>query len=201
MSTLERSPRSLTREEQDSLLRTTLDHPRGFRDHLIYALALGTGLREHEIAALNVGQVLAPDGRIRGQMTLTVFKRSSHHPGPQEVFLPDALRSKLARFIEWKRKRGEELAPDSPLFLSQWGRRISLRMLRWTFRRWQERAGFDRRFGFHGLRHAALQNAYRATRDIRLVQRLARHKSVLTTTIYAAPSDEDLIQAVRGLPC
>jgi hypothetical protein len=33
------------------------------------------------------------------------------------------------------------------------------------------------------------------------VQRLARHKSVDTTTIYAAPSDEDILRAVRELPC
>ena len=32
---------------------------------------------------------------------------------------------------------------------------------------WQGRAGFDRTFNFHSLRHTSLTNAYRATRDIR----------------------------------
>jgi len=42
---------------------------------------------------------------------------------------------------------------------------------------------------------------YRRTKDIRLAQRLARHKSILTTAIYFHPTDEDLHRAVDGLPC
>jgi hypothetical protein len=41
----------------------------------------------------------------------------------------------------------------------------------------------------------------RKTRDIRLVQRFARHVNIHTTTIYAQPSEEDLMRAVRELPC
>ena len=63
------------------------------------------------------------------------------------------------------------------------------------------RAGFDRTFNFHSLRHTALTTVYRTTRDIRLTQRVARHKSVETTIVYAAPSDEDIWAAVRGLNC
>jgi site-specific recombinase XerD len=74
-------------------------------------------------------------------------------------------------------------------------------MLREAFRVWQERAGLDRRHTFHSLRHSCCTNAYRKTRDIRLVQRLARHKNIQTTTIYAAPSDDDVLRAVRELPC
>ena len=81
------------------------------------------------------------------------------------------------------------------------GTRLSTRQLRHGFAVWQERAGFDRPFCFHALRHACLTNAYRRSHDIRLVQRLARHKSVDTTTVYAVPSDEDLLRAVRDLPC
>jgi site-specific recombinase XerC len=115
--------------------------------------------------------------------------------------LPDAVWYKLSKFIGWKKTSGEDLGADSPLFISRRGTRIATRTLRYLFRLWQERAGLDRCFGFHSLRHSCLTNAYRATRDIRLVQRLARHKSVDTTTIYAAPSDEDILRAVRDLPC
>ena len=37
--------------------------------------------------------------------------------------------------------------------------------------------------------------------DIRVTQRIARHKSIETTTIYTQPSDEDVVRAVRHLPC
>jgi site-specific recombinase XerC len=42
---------------------------------------------------------------------------------------------------------------------------------------------------------------YRASRDIRLTQRFARHKSVLSTAIYTHPSDEDLLRSVQSLIC
>jgi site-specific recombinase XerC len=115
--------------------------------------------------------------------------------------LPDGLWYKLGKFVAWKRSCRESLEPNAPLFVSRRRDRIATRTLRHLFRVWQTRAGFDKHFNFHALRHTSLTNAYRASHDIRLVQRLARHKSVDTTTIYAAPSDEDILRAVRDLPC
>jgi hypothetical protein len=48
---------------------------------------------------------------------------------------------------------------------------------------------------------AGSPTVYRKTKDIRLTQRIARHKSILTTEIYSHPTDEDLVRAVTGLPC
>jgi integrase len=72
-----RPPRTLTEVEQAALLKVTGEHRDGFRDHVIFAVALGTGLREHEIAALDVGDVLHEDGRVRRRIALRTFKRSS----------------------------------------------------------------------------------------------------------------------------
>lgn len=108
---------------------------------------------------------------------------------------------KLGRFLAWKKRRGESLAPEAPLFVSREGNRLSTRMARTAFRRWQRRAGLDRIHSFHALRHTACTNLYRKTRDIRLVQRFARHVNIHTTTIYAQPTEEDLMRAVRELPC
>lgn len=200
-----RPPVTLTEGEQARLLRITGDHKDGFRDHVIFALALGTALREFEIAALNVGDILtARNGRgvVKRRVTLRVFKhRRGTSPADQTVFLPDNLVYKIRKFARWKRDKGEGLKPDDPLFVSRQRSRISVRTLRRALGVWQERADFDRRFTFHHLRHTALTNIYRSTGDIRLVQRVGRHKNINTTTIYASPSDEDIIRAVRGLPC
>ena len=59
----------------------------------------------------------------------------------------------------------------------------------------------DEEFVFHTLRHTACSNLYRRTLDIRLTQRFARHKSIITTSIYAHPSDDELMRSVRDLPC
>jgi len=66
---------------------------------------------------------------------------------------------------------------------------------------WQRRAGFDRHYGFHQLRHSAVTNVYRASRDLFLAQRFARHASPLTTVVYTHPSDEEMYDRVRDLLC
>lgn len=198
---IRRTPTTMTEVEQRRLLRVTGEHVRGFRDHVIFAVALGTGMREMEIAALNVGDLFAGNGRIKRRIELRVFKRCAREPAPQTVFIPDNLVFKLKRFFAWKRGRNESLAADAPVFVSRRGVRLCTRQIRRAFRNWQDRAGLDRTFTFHQLRHTALTNVYRRTNDIRLTQRVARHKNLNTTTIYAGPSDDDVFAAVRDLPC
>ncbi len=75
------------------------------------------------------------------------------------------------------------------------------RMVRHGFGVWQKRAGFERHFNFHVLRHSAITHIYRRTKDIRLAQRFARHKSITTTSIYTHASDDDLIRSLQDQPC
>ncbi|HEU4409106.1 MAG TPA: tyrosine-type recombinase/integrase [Polyangiaceae bacterium] len=196
-----RPPRAPTEQEQALLLRGTAERRADLRDHLLFALALGTGLREHEMVALDVGDVREPGGAVRRRVALRVFKGCRRDPAPQEVMLPEALRAKLAKFLRWKRARGEALAPDAPLFVSRKGGRLSTRQVRHLVGLWQARAGIERPFSAHSLRHGACTNMYRRTKDIRLTQRFARHASIVTTSRYTHTSDEALAQAVDSLPC
>jgi len=191
------SPPTLTRAEQRAILRSTA---RNLRDHLIYSLALGTGLRLAEIVGLNVGDVYTPDGRPRTRVRLRPEIAKGGRPG--DVFLPDSLVCKFRRFWSWKRRCSEGLKSEDPLFCSQGGRRrISPRRVQFAFRTWQVKAGFDRLYPFHSLRHTAVTNVYRASRDLFLAQRFARHVSPLTTTVYTHPSDQEVWESVRGLSC
>ena len=201
IDSIRRAPTTLTENEQRLLLKTTGQHRAGFRDHLIFSLALGTALREHEILALNVGDVFDDAGKSRRRVNLRVYKGCNEDSAPEEVIIPDTLRAKLDKFHGWKRRKNQSVAPDAPLFMSRLKRRLSKRQVRHAFHVWQERAGFDRRLCFHTLRHTACSTLYRRTLDIRLTQRFARHKSVLTTSIYAHPNDDDLMRSIRDLPC
>jgi hypothetical protein len=42
---------------------------------------------------------------------------------------------------------------------------------------------------------------YRASWDLFLAQRFARHASPLTTVVYTHPSDEELYAGIRDLRC
>jgi integrase len=190
------SPPTLTHAEQRALLQATARHP---RDHTIFSVALGTGLRLGEIVGLNVGDVFFDDGGPRIRMRLRREIAKGGRPG--DVFLPDALVEKLVRFWSHKQARHERLDPTAPLFCNQGRRRISRRRVQVLFRAWQVVAGFSRLYMFHSLRHAAITCVYHATRDLFLAQRFARHASPLTTTVYIYPSDEEMFDRLRGMEC
>jgi integrase/recombinase XerC len=190
------SPTTLTTDEQRVILRATAGN---VRDHTIVSLALGTGLRLAEIVGLDAGDVFALDGtpRVRVRVRATIAKGGR----AADVFLPDRLVAKLRKFLRWKRKCGEDLSPDAALFCNQSGRRVSKRRVQFAWATWQRRAGFDRVYGFHCLRHSAISSVYRMTHDLYLAQRFARHVSPLTTTVYTHPCDDEMASRVRNLSC
>jgi integrase/recombinase XerC len=195
------APRTLPERDQLLLLRVTGARRGGFRDHIVLAIALGTALRAHEVLALNLANVFEPDGRARRRVRLRVFKRTTNDPAIQQVVVSEALRRKLEKFRQWKARNDESVSPNAPLFVSRRGTRLSARQLRRLVHVWQERAGASVDLNFHALRHTACTNLYRATKDIRLTQRFARHKSLRSTARYTHPSDDDLIEAVEKLRC
>ena len=209
-----RAPRALSAAEQKKVLKVSGEHVAGFRDHMILSLALGTGLRELEISALNVGDVARGPSEIRSRIQLTTFARKGRvRPGgaaaavDQRVFVPKIVRLKLRKFLAWKKREGEAVGKDAALFWAPLGGhdvanggRISTRTIRYLFLQWQKRAGFERIFTFHELRHTALTNLYKATKDVLLVQQQARHASVTTTQMYSHVSEEDIRRAVDDMP-
>src|SRR5206468_6675652 len=78
-----------------------------------------------------------------------------------DVFLPDALVSKFRKLWRHKTARREGLRSEDALFCSQSRIRISPRCVQFAFRTWQVKAGFDRLYPFHALRHTAVTNVYR----------------------------------------
>jgi site-specific recombinase XerC len=202
LESIRRTPRSLTDREQAALLRVTGERFAGYRDHLLFSMALGTGLRAHELLALNVGDVLDDLANPRRRVMLRVFKgHASNRDTQQDALLSNTLRLKLQKFHAWKVAQHQSVEATAPLFVSQRRQRLSLRQLRHSFAKWQQRAGFERHLSFHSLRHAACGAVYARSRDLRLTQRFARHRSVVTTMVYTHPSDEELVRAVEQLRC
>ena len=191
-----RPPKTLSKAEQSRLLRTVAK--RGSpRDFTLLSLALATGLRLRELVGLNVGHVASKSGEVAWRVDLPRHLTKGGRGGV--AFLSQKVRLELRRYLRWKGRQGEPLDPDAPLFLSSLGRRISLRRVQFIFLEWQRAAGFERPYNFHALRHTAITNVYRATKDLFLAQRFARHASPMTTICYTHPSDEELYAKIVWL--
>lgn len=201
-----RPPRTLTDAEQAKLLKVSGAKKDDFRDHVLLSLALGTALREGELVALNVGDVMRPDGGVKRSIQLRHFAKKGRRPElvdgrSQIVHLPDGCFYKLEKWLRVGVPRdGWPPDPKQPLFPTRQSARLSTRRVRELFHEWQRRAGFDRIYNFHALRHTAITNVYQATGDIRIAQRVGRHARLDTTTRYEHASDQKVAAAVRGLP-
>ncbi len=194
-----RPPRTLTEREVKKILDVTGKAKDGFRDHMIISLALGCGLRESEIVALTIDDVAKADRLTPKRIIkLRVFKRAGHDTTPADhyVHVPDATYYKLEKYL--KAIKASEFYPDTPIFTSRQSMSLSTRQVRWMFRTWQERAGFDRPYNFHCLRHTAVTNV-RKISSIKHAQRFARHANIATTARYDHVSDDELAAAVKGL--
>lgn len=214
-----RTVRTLSALEQRKALETIGEHRDGFRDYVIVSVALGTGLRETELAALDVGDVADVIGKgaleVRRRVELRTFahkgpapKKGRARPKTQRIFLSRVVRKKLAKFLGWKKREGESLAPAAPLFCAGYsshagkrGARIADRSLRHMWRTWQTRAGFKAPlFTFHELRHTFATTLANRTKDPRYVQRALRHANLETTKIYMQVTDDDLARALEEQP-
>jgi site-specific recombinase XerC len=190
------TPKTLTAQEQSRLLRAV--HAQGSRrDRAILSLVLGTGLRLREVAGLNVGDVFTEGSAVAWKVRLDPKITKGGRGGV--AFLNTGVRDELRLYLRWKHRANEPLEVGSALFLSNQRRRLCLRQIQVLFRKWQTAAGFETLYPIHSLRHSAITNVYRATKDLYLTQRFARHSSPLTTTMYTHPSDEELYEGIRRL--
>jgi integrase/recombinase XerC len=190
------APKILSPGEQTRLIEVVAQ--KGCRrDLALLTLALTTGLRLRELVGLNVGDVLTRSGEVAWRVDLPKKITKGRRGGV--AFLSERTRVVLRDFLEAKRVMRDSMALTAPLFRSSWTRRLSLRRVQVIFAHWQREAGFETHYNFHTLRHTAITNVYRATKDLFLTQRFARHASPVTTVAYTHPSDEELYARIGQL--
>ena len=79
--------------------------------------------------------------------------------------------------------------PEDPLFATIRGTRLSKRRAQYAFKECQEKARFDRFFGFHSLRHTFATVAVEAGIPEEVVGRLLNHASkTITGQRYVRPN-------------
>jgi integrase/recombinase XerC len=181
-------PVYLTSREFEQLLRAARDTaPRGVpagpeRDQALIAVALYSGLRIAELAALDRGDVDLDE--------LIVHVR--HGKGDKARDVPLHLAAGIA-VEDYLSARTDDL---EPLFLSRVGRRASIRTLRDIVYRVARESALLKRLGPHKLRHTFATLLLDKGADLRQVQDLLGHESISTTEIYTHVSRSRLRSAI-----
>jgi site-specific recombinase XerD len=182
--------RSLDEERRDGVSR---GHPKPVRDAAIIETLIGTGLRVTEACLLRVGDLYL-DGDHP-----SVFVRRGKGGRQRLVPISSRLGDYLREFLSQKQTWGQSNEREQPLFLGEHG----VALTRWGITKiWKSalaRAGLPPKWGVHSTRHTFAVEAYRQTRDLRLVQRLLGHASPVTTMAYAALLDEDVRAGVERI--
>lgn len=147
------------------------------------ALLLTTGIRVGELAALRTADVDSTATR------LLVLGKGSRE---RTVFVSDGrIRDELLRYVS-VRHAGEKRSSTSRLLVDGRGSVLSTARIRRAIGRIGELAGIKRRLTPHMLRHTAATLLLESGTDIRFVQRLLGHSSIMTTQIYTHVSDRAL---------
>lgn len=160
------------------------DQTSGLRDRAILEVLYSAGLRVSELVGLNEGDLDLTGGivRVRG-------KGKRERLAPIGSFAAQALKAWLAkRRLSPKEPSG----PAAPIFVNRLGRRLTTRSVGRMLEKYLAVTGLDRRTTPHTLRHSFATHLLDGGADIRSVQELLGHKSLVTTQIYTHVSTAHL---------
>jgi len=120
------------------------------RDYFIIHLALTTGLRVMEIAALKCSDLFLDD-RI-----CSVLVRKGKGNRKRLVYFTGPFRKHCKDYFKWKQKIGESIEQEEPLIVSSnTGGHMTTRAIQKAFKRCAEKACLDSTYAIHCLRHYA----------------------------------------------
>jgi integrase/recombinase XerC len=178
-------PHFLTTEDIGKLLAAPpAKSPMGLRDRAILETLYSAGLRVSELVGLSDGDVDLAQGvlRVRG-------KGRRERLSPLGSYAMRALQPWLkVRTVSPKEPQGRE----APLFTNRFGTRLTTRSVGRMLEKYLKTTGLDARTSPHTLRHSFATHLLDRGADVRSVQELLGHKSLVTTQIYTHVSTATL---------
>ncbi len=178
-------PHFLNNDEVGRLLAAPALHdPLGPRDHAILETIYSGGLRVSEVVGLNDGDLDFEEGiaRIRG-------KGRKERLSPLGRYAIEALHAYLK---QRELAASEPTGRAAPVFVNRFGTRLTTRSVGRMLEKYIQQTGLDTRTSPHTLRHSFATHLLDRGADIRSVQELLGHKSLVTTQIYTHLSTANL---------
>lgn len=146
----------------------------GVRDRAILEILYGCGLRVSEVCALKISNVYETEGFVR-----IIGK------GDKERLVPIG-GAAVEAYGQWLAMRPEAFAPayDDYVFLNRFGKPLSRVSVFNMVKKAALLAGVSKEISPHTFRHSFATHLIENGADLRVVQEMLGHESILTTEIY-----------------
>lgn len=168
-------PEVLSVEEVTSIIEGVDTHTwNGVRDRAILEILYGCGLRVSELCELRISNVYTSENFVR-----IIGKGNKERLVPMGGAAVDA-------FLEWLAMRPEPAAPafDDYAFLNRFGKPLSRVSVFNMVKSAAMHAGVNKEISPHTFRHSFATHMIENGADLRVVQEMLGHESILTTEIY-----------------
>lgn len=179
-------PDTLTLDEIDSLLSTfDITTAKGCRDSAIVEVLYSCGLRVSELTSLRLQDLFFGEGFIR-----VVGK------GDKQRIVPvsSAARDKIQLYMEFRTPKQRS---EPTLFLNNRGTPLTRVMVFNIIKGAANLAGINKQISPHTLRHSYATHLLEGGANIRQVQELLGHESIVTTEIYTHLDSKHLSRVVE----
>ena len=168
-------PEVLSVEEVGAIMDSVdLSKWTGVRDRAILEVLYGCGLRVSEAVGLKISQVYLDDGFVR-----VVGKGNKERIVPMGEMAAGAVR----KYLEI-RPEPESSQFDDIMFLNRFGRPLSRVSMFNMVKKQTMAAGVSKEISPHTFRHSFATHLIENGADLRVVQEMLGHESILTTEIY-----------------
>ena len=169
-------PSVLSIQEVEAMLKSVdLSHPQGHRNRAILEVMYGCGLRVSELTHLRLSDLFFQEGfiRVRGK-------------GSKQRLVPvgrQAIRT-TEHWMAQRRLMSVAKTGEDIVFLNRRGTPLSREMIFLMVREQAQMAGITKTISPHTLRHSFATHLLENGADLRIIQQLLGHESILTTEIY-----------------
>lgn len=143
------------------------------RDNLIIELLFSTGVRIGELVALDLGDVDLEVGQLR------ITGRGTR--GRSIEVASEVVREALSDYLLLR--QGREVTSEA-LFIGRSGTRLTIYSIENIFKKYVQNSEIKRHVTPHALRHTMASMLINGGADIRTVQEILGHASILSTQVY-----------------